>query len=138
MDRVRLEQVLDNLLENALKYAPHGPAVEVHAWAENGEARIAVVDHGIGIPAAERGRVFDRFVRASNAQARSDTGLGLGLYICRRIVEGHRGRIWADETPGGGSTFHVALPTQVPPEAMDGGPSGDIPLAPTSGVAPDG
>ncbi len=138
MDRVRLEQVLDNLLENALKYAPDGPPIEVRAWAENGEARISVVDHGIGIPDAERGAVFERFVRASNAQARSDTGLGLGLYICRRIIEGHGGRIWADETPGGGSTFHVSLPAQVLPKPMDDGPSDDIPFAPTSGVGPDG
>lgn len=138
MDRVRLEQVLDNLLENALKYAPSGAPTEVRAWTENGEARISIADHGMGIPDGERGAVFERFVRASNAQARSDTGLGLGLYICRRIIEGHGGRIWADETPGGGSTFHVALSAQVLPKPMDGNPSGDIPLAPSSGVGPDG
>jgi len=138
MDRVRLEQVLDNLLENALKYASGGHPTEVRAWEENGEARISVVDHGIGIPDAERGAVFDRFVRASNAQTRSDTGLGLGLYICRRIVEGHGGRIWADETPGGGSTFHVSLPAEVPPEPMDASSTGDIPLSPTSGAYQDG
>lgn len=138
MDRMRLEQVLDNLLENALKYAPGGPPTEVRAWTENDEARISVADHGMGIPDGERGAVFERFVRASNAQARSDTGLGLGLYICRRIIEGHGGRIWADETPGGGSTFHVSLPAQVLPKPMDGNPSGDIPLAPSSGVGPDG
>ena len=137
MDPVRLEQVLDNLLENAVKYAPDGPPIQVRAWPENGEARISIVDRGIGIPEGEREAVFERFVRASNAQARSDTGLGLGLYICRRIVEGHGGRIWADETPGGGSTFHVSLPAQVLPEPMDDSPSGDIPLAPTSGVGPD-
>ncbi|MGZ8475274.1 MAG: sensor histidine kinase [Candidatus Limnocylindria bacterium] len=137
MDPVRLEQVLDNLLENAVKYAPDGAPIQVRAWAENGEARISVVDRGIGIPESERGTVFERFVRASNAQARSDTGLGLGLYICWRIVEGHGGRIWADETPGGGSTFHVSLPAQVPPGPMDDSPSGGIPLAPTSGVRPD-
>jgi len=138
MDPVRLEQILDNLLENALKYASGGPPTEMRAWTENGEARIAVVDHGMGIPAAERGMVFERFVRASNAQARSDTGLGLGLYICRRIVEGHGGRIWADETPGGGSTFNVSLPAEVPPQPVDDGPLGDIPFSPTSGVGPDG
>lgn len=138
MDPVRLEQVLDNLLENALKYASGGSPTEVRAWAENGEARISVVDHGMGIPDGERGAVFERFVRASNAQARSDTGLGLGLYICRRIVEGHGGRIWADETPGGGSTFNVSLPAEVPPQPVDDSPLGDIPLSPTSGVKPDG
>lgn len=137
MDRVRLEQVLDNLLENALKYAPGGPPTEVRAWTEDGEARISVLDRGMGIPDGERGAVFERFVRASNAQARSDTGLGLGLYICRRIIENHGGRIWADETPGGGSTFHIALPAEVLPKPMDEGPSGGIPLPPSSGVGPD-
>lgn len=137
MDPVRLEQVLDNLLENAIKYASSGAPTEVRAWRENGEARIAVIDHGVGIPAGERAMVFERFVRASNAQARSDTGLGLGLYICRRIVEGHGGRIWADETPGGGSTFNVALPTEVLAQPVDDSPSGDIGFSPTAGAKPD-
>jgi signal transduction histidine kinase len=126
VDTPRLEQVLDNLLENARKYAPGAPTIEVRAWREGEEARVAVVDHGMGIPEAERQMVFDRFFRASNAQARSDTGLGLGLYICRRIVEGHGGRIWVEGTPGGGSTFVVALPTEVPRETVDGSPSGEI------------
>lgn len=138
MDPVRLEQVLDNLLENAVKYASSGAPTEVRVWQQDGEARIAVIDHGMGIPARERALVFERFVRASNAQARSDTGLGLGLYICRRIIEGHGGRIWADETPGGGSTFNVALPTEVLPQRMDDRPAGDIPLSPAAGASPDG
>ena len=137
MDPVRLEQVLDNLLENAVKYASGGRPTEVRAWREDGEARIAVVDHGMGIPATERELVFERFVRASNAQARSDTGLGLGLYICRRIVESHGGRIWAEETPGGGSTFIIALPAEVLPEPVDDSPPGDIPLSPAAGSSFD-
>ena len=137
VDRVRLEQLFDNLLENAAKYAAGRPATGIRAWREDGRVRIAVVDHGMGIPSAERTKVFERFFRASNAQARSDTGLGLGLYICRRIVEGHGGRIWMDETPGGGSTFHVALPTEVPAEDMDAGTSSDIPLASTAQARSD-
>jgi signal transduction histidine kinase len=128
MDRVRLEQVLDNLLENAGKYAAGGSPTELRCWREDGEARIDVVDHGIGIPAGERAMVFERFFRASNAQARSDTGLGLGLYICRRILEGHGGRIWIDETPGGGSTFSVALPAEVPSGGVDADGHDDIPF----------
>ena len=68
----------------------------------------------VGIPAAELDRIFDRFYRASNAQSITDTGMGLGLYICRRIVEEHGGRIWAEPTAGGGSTFTVALPLERP------------------------
>lgn len=137
VDRVRLEQVFDNLLENAAKYAAGRSATGIRAWREDGRVRVAVVDHGMGIPSDERPKVFERFFRASNAQARSDTGLGLGLYICRRIVEGHGGRIWMDETPGGGSTFNVALPTEVPQEDMDAGTSGDLPLASTTQASSD-
>ena len=108
-----LEQVLDNLSRERPQVRPRRSRDRGARVGRDGEARISVSDHGIGIPDGERGAVFERFVRASNAQARSDTGLGLGLYICRRIIEGHGGRIWADETPGGGSTFHVSLPAQV-------------------------
>jgi len=110
VDRPRIEQVLDNLVENALKYTPQGPPPEVHVAIDGGEARIAVVDHGIGIPGTDRKRIFERFFRASNAQSITDTGLGLGLFICRRIVEEHGGRIWFEPTPGGGTTFAITLP----------------------------
>jgi two-component system sensor histidine kinase SenX3 len=104
--------VLDNLVENAIKYGPaHGaPAIEL--TRADGCARIAVIDRGVGIPEAERERIFERFYRASNAHDVTDTGLGLGLYICRRIVEEHDGRIRHDETPGGGSTFVIDLPLE--------------------------
>lgn len=120
VDRMRIEQVLDNLVENALKYSLDGAAPEIRVWEEAGEARFEVIDRGVGIPAHERERIFDRFYRASNAQGITDTGMGLGLYICRRIVEEHGGRIWVEPTPGGGSTFCVALPihsTSVEPAA---------------------
>ncbi|HUH17007.1 MAG TPA: ATP-binding protein, partial [Methylomirabilota bacterium] len=110
VDRRRLEQVLDNLIENAAKYSPGAAAPEVRAWAEGDEVRVSVIDYGVGIPAAEREHVFGRFYRASNVQGITDTGLGLGLFICQRIVEAHDGRIWVDETPGGGSTFTLSLP----------------------------
>ena len=113
IDRMRIEQVFDNLVENALKYTD-GEAPAIRLWNQDGEARFAIVDHGVGIPDAERDRIFERFYRASNAQGITDTGMGLGLYICRRIVEEHGGRIWVEVTPGGGSTFTVALPLQQP------------------------
>ena len=114
VDRMRVEQVLDNLIENALKYSTGGEPPQIRIWQEGAEARFAVVDRGVGIPAAERMHIFDRFYRASNAQGITDTGMGLGLYICRRIVEEHGGRIWVEPTPGGGSTFTVALPLAPP------------------------
>lgn len=116
-DRGRLEQVLDNLIENAVKYTPGGVLPEVEVSQEGSEARLTVIDHGVGIPAAERDRIFERFYRAANAQSITDTGMGLGLYICRRIVEEHGGRIWVQPTQGGGSTFCVVLPiADDPPE----------------------
>jgi signal transduction histidine kinase len=123
IDRMRIEQVLDNLIENALKYSTGDELPQIRIWEEGAEARFAVADRGVGIPPAERIRIFDRFYRASNAQSITDTGMGLGLYICRRIVEEHGGRIWVEPTAGGGSTFIVALP-QVPAATADSEPLG--------------
>ena len=109
VDRPRIEQVIENLLENAFKYGADDRPPQLRVWRDGEEARIAVIDHGVGIPEDERDRVFERFYRAGNAQSITDTGMGLGLYICRRIVEQHGGRIWADATPGGGTTITVAL-----------------------------
>jgi signal transduction histidine kinase len=110
VDRVRLLQVVTNLVENARKYGAAGGEPEIVVEQQGDDVRISVVDHGIGIPEEERDRIFERFFRASNAQRVTDTGLGLGLSICRRIVEEHDGRIWHEPTPGGGSTFVVVLP----------------------------
>ena len=120
IDRPRIEQVLENLLENAVKYGMPGgepPLVRIERRAD--EALVAVVDHGMGIPEHERARIFERFFRASNAQSVTDTGLGLGLYICRRVVEEHGGRIWHEPTPGGGSTFLIALPLAAEPPGVE-------------------
>lgn len=118
VDVPRIEQVIDNLVENAVKYTPGGAPPEVRVSSADGWAHIVVVDHGIGIPEPDRHRIFERFFRASNAQGITDTGLGLGLYICRHIVEEHGGRIWFDPTPGGGTTFTVALPLLALPDGM--------------------
>lgn len=110
VDRPRMEQVVENLVENALKYGRDAALPEIVVDSDGTEVRVAVIDHGVGIPDAERDRIFERFFRASNVQGITDTGLGLGLYICQRVVEQHGGRIWHEPTPGGGSTFMVALP----------------------------
>jgi signal transduction histidine kinase len=119
VDRPRIEQVIENLLENAYKYGADDNPPAMRVWQEEREARIAVVDHGAGLPAADRERIFERFFRAANAQGITDTGMGLGLYICHRIVEEHGGRIWVEGTPGGGATFVFSIPLKpdVAPEA---------------------
>jgi two-component system sensor histidine kinase KdpD len=115
LDGVLVEQVLINLLDNAVKHTPPGTPVEVSASVGAGEARIEVADRGPGLPPGDEGRVFDKFYRGSPAQARP--GAGLGLTICRGIVEAHGGRITAENRPGGGVAFRVALPvTDKPPE----------------------
>jgi signal transduction histidine kinase len=117
IDRMRIEQVLDNLIENAIKYTTNGELPEITVGWEGDEARIAVIDRGVGVPDDERDRIFERFYRASNVENVTDTGMGLGLYICRRIVEGHGGRIWAQPTAGGGTTFVFTVPARPALEA---------------------
>lgn len=111
-DPRRMEQVLSNLIGNAIKYSPEGGAIEVAIRAEHEthEALLSVQDQGIGIPLHEQAQVFGRFARASNAQAYGIRGTGLGLYLCRELVEQHGGRIWLESAEGRGSTFFVALP----------------------------
>lgn len=109
-EEARLEQVLNNLIENAIKYSPKGGTVGVTLAVENGEAVVSVADQGVGIPPDQLGRLFDRFFRARNISAASYGGLGLGLYIVRDIIDHHGGRVWVESEPGVGSTFYVALP----------------------------
>ncbi len=111
IDVRRMEQVVTNLLNNAIKYMPDGGAIAVTLREfPLGYAELAVRDSGIGIPEAEQGRVFGRFARAANARAQGIHGTGLGLYLCRELVERHGGRIWFDSEEGKGSTFAFALP----------------------------
>jgi signal transduction histidine kinase len=108
VDAVRIEQVLLNLLENAVRYAPVGSPIAVELGRRGDRARLAVRDGGPGVPAAERARVFDRFVRGSASKGTG--GLGVGLYLCREIVERHAGSIGVDSPPGQGATFWFELP----------------------------
>lgn len=114
VDPRRIEQVLHNLLDNAVKYSPKGGTITVTARSGS-SALVSVADEGIGIAPEEIDRVFERFYRASGAPAASRRGAGLGLSICRGIVEAHGGRIWLDSEPGRGTTVYVTLPlaTQV-------------------------
>lgn len=105
----RLQQVVRNLLANAIRLSPPGAAVTLAAERVDGEIRITLRDHGPGIPPAELETIFDPFVRSSRTRAER-AGTGLGLAICRQIVRAHGGRIHASNADGGGAQFHVALP----------------------------
>lgn len=112
-DRQRIEQVLRNLLSNALKYSPEGGLVLVQGYEDRSHAYLQVSDEGIGIPAEAIERIFERFYRVQNESTNAIGGVGLGLAVCKSIVEAHGGRIWAESDLGGGSTFWVALPNGV-------------------------
>ena len=109
-DRGRLRQALSNLVGNAIKYAPTGTPINVRADRQNGSFRIAVSDHGPGIPPEERGHMFEKFFRGRGVG--STPGAGLGLSIARSLVVLHGGTLDYEDTPGGGSTFVVRLPAE--------------------------
>ncbi len=115
VDHRRIEQVVSNLISNAIKYSPDGGDVEIVVCEDEKAhaALLSVRDHGIGIPAHQKGRIFSRFMRADNAHAHNIGGTGLGLYLCRELVERHNGRIWFESVEGQGSTFYVSLPLAV-------------------------
>ncbi len=133
-DPRRLREVLDHLLENAIDYSPEGGAIDVilrpappgkvhetrsqsttvgsSADVSRHMLEICVCDHGVGIPAEHLERIFDRFHRVDTRLTRETSGLGLGLTICKYLVELHDGLIWAESCPAGGSAFHVWLPVE--------------------------
>jgi signal transduction histidine kinase len=114
-DRDRLEQVFQNLIGNAVKYSPEGGEVLLRIEKGPEEARVAIHDQGLGIPESELPRLFNRFYRSDDA-ARAASGLGLGLFISRTLVEAHGGSIWAESGgPGEGSSFYFTLPLGVEP-----------------------
>ena len=110
-DRIRIEQVIANLLVNAAKFG-EGKPISLEVSAQGDHARLRVVDRGIGIPEEHQSRVFDRFERA--VPAHHFGGLGLGLYVVRQIAEAHGGRVQVESTPGSGATFTVDLPREPP------------------------
>jgi signal transduction histidine kinase len=109
-EAVRLAQLLDNLVSNAIKFTPGGGSVRVVLSARDGLVRFEVSDTGIGIPQPDRERLFERFFRSQSALERQIQGTGLGLYISKAIVEAHGGRIGVDSEAGEGTTFVVELP----------------------------
>jgi PAS domain S-box-containing protein len=108
-DATHLDLVLQNFLSNADKYSPADSPIDIVLDAGSGEARVRVLDRGIGVTADESKQVFAPFFRTDEAKRRAN-GIGVGLAVCQRIVDGHGGRIWAGPRPGGGSEFGFALP----------------------------
>jgi two-component system sensor histidine kinase KdpD len=120
MDAVLVEQVLINLLENAIKYTPPGSAIEILAHSRPNAVEVEVSDLGPGIPPGERHRIFDKFYRMRPDG--NEGGAGLGLAICRGVIDAHGGRIWVESRAGGGASFHFSLPMDGPPPVVVGEP----------------
>ena len=120
-DRSRLEQVFVNFLQNAIKYSPEGGAIRVEVSASDGDAFVSVSDEGIGVPAEEQPRLFERFFRARNATARNFGGLGIGLHVSNEIVHRHGGEFTVRSAAGRGSTFEFRLPLAPAAKALPGG-----------------
>ena len=109
-DRDHLEQVLNNLVTNAIKYSPAGGSITIDVRPDDGGVRLSVTDQGIGIPEKELEAIFGLFYRSPDRAARDAAGMGLGLYISREIVVRHGGRIWAESGGTKGSTLNVMIP----------------------------
>jgi two-component system CheB/CheR fusion protein len=137
IDTKRICQVLDNLIENAVKYSPAGTQVTVFAEKSGPDLLVGISDQGPGIPARELEKIFDRMYRIENRFDSSISGLGLGLYICQRLVQAHGGRIWAESTLGQGSTIKFTLPAARHPErAEDREPEASAAAVSTAAVSP--
>jgi two-component system sensor histidine kinase KdpD len=107
IDALLMERVIINLLENSLKYTPSGTPLEISALVQEKEILVAVADRGLGLPLGEEERIFEKFYQVSPGSAR---GAGLGLTICRSIIEAHGGRIWAANRTAGGAVFSFTIP----------------------------
>jgi two-component system sensor histidine kinase KdpD len=107
--------VFINLLDNALKYTPVGTPIRIAATASDERITVEIADHGPGLPRGEEERVFEKFYRGG---VTSERGAGLGLAICKGIVQAHGGRVWAHNLPEGGAAFFFTLPLTEKPPAM--------------------
>jgi two-component system sensor histidine kinase KdpD len=119
IDGLLIEQVLVNLLDNAAKYTPPGCAISISAERTQDGVEVVVADRGPGLDEAERERVFDKFYRSSTVSSDRGRGAGLGLAICRAIIQAHGGRVWAEGREGGGTRFVFALPIDASPPHVD-------------------
>jgi len=106
-DKDRIRQVLINLINNAIKYSADGEKIVIIVTQDEGSARVSIQDFGIGISKAHQNKIFERFYQASKNRS---SGLGVGLYICKEIIERHKGKIWVESEENKGSTFYFTLP----------------------------
>lgn len=110
LDTDRFTQVLDNLMNNAIKYSPDGGVITCRLYETRNKVILSVSDQGLGIPRKDIPHIFDRFYRVDKARSRQQGGSGLGLAISKETVEALHGQIWAESVEGKGSTFYIALP----------------------------
>jgi signal transduction histidine kinase len=109
-DRDKVEQILTNLVSNAIKYSPRGGEIVVGASEEGDEVKVSVQDKGVGMSQEEVGALFQPYQRVDRDAIKGIRGTGLGLYLVRGLIEAHAGRIWVESEPGQGSTFYFSLP----------------------------
>lgn len=112
-DAQRLFQVVRNLLQNATNYTSAGGKIKITLVTSPTQFQFSIADSGIGIPKEEQDKIFEKFYRAVNAKITQSSGTGLGLYLCKKLVEGHRGKIWFVSEPDNGTTFFFAIPLRV-------------------------
>lgn len=110
IDTDKIIQVLDNILNNAIKYSPDGGKITCRLLETHNNAVFSVTDQGLGIPKKDIAKVFDRFYRVDKARARKQGGTGLGLAISKEVIRAHNGFIWVESEEGKGSTFYISLP----------------------------
>ena len=130
LDSVLVEHVFINLLDNTLNYTPPESPIALSAWVTDGTVTVEVADQGPGVPPGEEQRLFDKLYRGQYAGVRR--GFGLGLTICRAIIEAHGGRIWAENRPSGGAAFRFILPLHGTPPPLV--PEPEIPLEPSPDI----
>jgi K+-sensing histidine kinase KdpD len=116
-DPLRIERILYNLLENATKYSPPGSQVKVSVKVEPERLVIGIHDQGTGLSPSEQARLFNPFQRLEDGRPDRARGIGLGLIVCRRLVEAHGGEMWVESRKGKGSTFFFTLPREMNPDS---------------------
>lgn len=119
IDTDKMMQVVDNIINNAIKYSPDGGVITVKLVQKQDRVILSISDQGLGIPRKDLNKIFDRFYRVDKARSRAQGGTGLGLAIAKEIVEAHQGKIWAESSEGKGSTFYISLPYEPMSEEDD-------------------